>query len=67
MAELSTTYLGLPITNPLVIAASNLTESIDQIRKAVQAGPGALVVKSIFEEQIRRDMQVPQDQLEGAP
>jgi dihydroorotate dehydrogenase (fumarate) len=52
MADLSTTYLGLTLKNPLVAASSGLTDSIDGIKKLENAGIGAVVLKSIFEEEI---------------
>ncbi len=55
MADLSTTYLGLRLKNPLIVAASGLTASIEGVRKALKAGAGAVVLKSLFEEQLRSD------------
>lgn len=55
MADLSTTYLGLPIKNPLVAASSPLTASLDSLKKLEDANVGAVVLKSIFEEQIELD------------
>jgi dihydroorotate dehydrogenase (fumarate) len=52
MADLSTKYLGLTIRNPLVIGSSGLTNSVEDITKLEQYGAGAIVLKSIFEEQI---------------
>ncbi len=56
MANLSTTYLGLQLENPLIVAASGLTASVDGVHKAVDAGAGAVVLKSLFEEQLRADL-----------
>ncbi|HON14254.1 MAG TPA: dihydroorotate dehydrogenase-like protein [Treponema sp.] len=68
MANLSSTYMGLPVRNPLVVAASNLTAHRDNIQKAVDAGAGAIVLKSLFEEQIRKDLSaIPAEQLEANP
>ena len=53
MAELSTGYLGLELRNPLIVAASGLTGSVEGVKKAVVAGAGAIVLKSLFEEQLR--------------
>lgn len=52
MADLSTKYLGLTLRNPIVIGSSGLTNSVDDIVKLEQNGAGAVVLKSIFEEQI---------------
>jgi len=52
MADLSTKYLGLTLRNPIVIGSSGLTNSVEDIVKLEQNGAGAVVLKSIFEEQI---------------
>ena len=52
MTEISTSYLGLELRSPVVASASPLWESIDNIRKAEAAGAGAVVLHSLFEEQI---------------
>ncbi|MDZ7318491.1 MAG: dihydroorotate dehydrogenase-like protein [candidate division KSB1 bacterium] len=53
MMDLSTKYLGLSLKNPVVVASCGLTRNIDQIKKCEEAGAGAVVMKSLFEEQIR--------------
>ncbi len=55
MADLSTAYLGLKLRNPIVAASSNLTSTIKKILACEKAGLGALVLKSLFEEQVRHD------------
>jgi len=55
MSNLSTQYLGLELKNPLVVGASSLTLDADAVRKCAAAGAGAVVLKSLFEEQIRLD------------
>ena len=52
MIELSTTYLGLNLKNPLVASASPLSKKIDKARKLEEAGISAIVMYSLFEEQI---------------
>jgi dihydroorotate dehydrogenase (fumarate) len=52
MTDLSTTYLGLNLTNPLVASASPLSKKIDKARKLEEAGISAIVMYSLFEEQI---------------
>ncbi len=52
MAKLATSYLGLKIKNPLVVAASGLVSNVDGVMKAAEAGAGAVVLKSLFEEQL---------------
>jgi len=53
MADLSTTYLGLTLRNPFIAGASGYTANVDRIRELEQAGAGALVTASLFEEQIQ--------------
>jgi dihydroorotate dehydrogenase (fumarate) len=52
MIDLSTRYLGLSLANPLVASASPLCESLDNLRAMEDAGAGAVVLHSLFEEQI---------------
>jgi dihydroorotate dehydrogenase (fumarate) len=56
MINLETTYLGLKLKNPLVAASSGITGSVDKIRKLEEAGIGAVVLKSVFEEQINNEV-----------
>ncbi len=56
MTDLSTTYLGLRLGNPLVVGSSTHTIAADKIRQLEDAGAGAVVLKSIFEEQIRAEV-----------
>lgn len=52
MTDLSTTYLGLNLKNPLVASASPLSKKLDQAKKLEEAGISAIVMYSLFEEQI---------------
>jgi dihydroorotate dehydrogenase (fumarate) len=52
MADLSTKYLGLNLRNPIVAGSSGLTHSVKDIIEMEKSGAGAVVLKSIFEEQI---------------
>lgn len=52
MQNLSTTYMGLKLKSPVVVSSCGLTRSLENIRKAEMAGAGAVVLKSLFEEQI---------------
>lgn len=54
--DLSTTYLGLKLRTPLVPSASPLSEEIDNIKRMEDAGASAIVLYSLFEEQLRRDL-----------
>ena len=53
MIDLSTTYLGLKLRTPLVASASPLSRDIDGIRRMEEAGASAIVLYSLFEEQLR--------------
>ncbi|TFH36546.1 MAG: dihydroorotate dehydrogenase-like protein [Bacteroidia bacterium] len=52
MADLTTKYLGLLLRNPVIVGSSGLTDSVDNIIELEKAGAGAVVLKSLFEEQI---------------
>jgi dihydroorotate dehydrogenase (fumarate) len=53
--DLTTNYLGLKLRTPLVVSASPLSEEIDNIKRMADAGASAVVLYSIFEEQLRQD------------
>jgi len=53
--DLTTKYLGLTLRNPLVPSASVLTENFDNLKKMEDAGAGAIVLHSLFEEQLRQE------------
>jgi dihydroorotate dehydrogenase (fumarate) len=53
--DLSTRYLGLDLRNPLVASASPLSNSVDGVRRLADAGVGAVVLYSLFEEQLNRE------------
>ena len=53
--DLSTTYLSLKLRTPLIVAASPLSEEIDSIKQLEEAGASAVVLYSLFEEQLRQD------------
>ena len=55
MAELATTYMGLVLKNPLIIGSSGLTSSVDRIKELEANGAAAVVLKSLFEEEILLD------------
>jgi len=50
--ELSTEYMGLALRNPLVASASPLSKTVDGVRRLADAGVGAVVLYSLFEEQL---------------
>ncbi|MGO9489271.1 MAG: dihydroorotate dehydrogenase-like protein [Solirubrobacteraceae bacterium] len=51
--DLSTSYMGLQLRNPLVASASPLSYTVDGVRRLADAGVGAIVLFSLFEEQLR--------------
>ncbi len=53
MADLSTTYMGLKLKNPVIIGSSGLTRNLDNLMTIEEKGAGAVVLKSLFEEQIK--------------
>lgn len=55
--DLSTTYMGLKLRNPLVASSSPLSHKVDSIRRLEEAGTGAVVMYSLFEEQITIESQ----------
>ena len=57
MANLSTRFFGLDLKSPVIAASSSMTAHIDQIIKLAEAGAGAIVLKSIFEEEIYAELQ----------
>lgn len=54
--DLSTKYMGLTLRSPLVVSASPLSEKIDNILRMEDAGAGAVVLFSLFEEQIKQEI-----------
>lgn len=54
-ADLATTYLGLPLASPIVASASPLTGELDTARRIVDAGAAAIVMPSLFEEEILQE------------
>jgi len=52
MIDLSTSFAGLSMKSPIIVSSSGLTSSVDRIKKVAAAGAGAVVMKSLFEEQI---------------
>jgi dihydroorotate dehydrogenase (fumarate) len=53
--DLTTTYMGLKLKNPIIVGASPLTASIESIKELENAGAAAVVLHSIFEEQINHE------------
>jgi dihydroorotate dehydrogenase (fumarate) len=57
MPDLSTNYLGLKLKNPIIVGSSGLTDSVEKIKNLEDAGAGAVVLKSLFEEEIILEME----------
>ena len=53
MAKLSTSYMGIPLKNPLILGACNLSSKPETVKQLEEAGIAAIVYKSLFEEQIQ--------------
>jgi dihydroorotate dehydrogenase (fumarate) len=53
--QLATRYMGLALRNPLVASASPLSQTLDGVRRLADSGVGAVVLFSLFEEQLRRE------------
>ncbi|MBF7729403.1 dihydroorotate dehydrogenase-like protein [Pseudomonas sp. N040] len=58
MPDLSTTYLGLPLKNPLVPSSSPLSHHLDPLLHLEDAGAAAIVLHSLFEEEVRQEEQM---------
>ena len=56
MADLSTKYMGFNLKNPIIAASSGMTDSADKIKNLEVNGVGAVVLKSLFEEQIMMEI-----------
>jgi hypothetical protein len=52
VVDLTTTYLGLPLRNPLVASPSPATSTVDRVAALADAGVGAVVLPSLYEEQV---------------
>lgn len=55
MADLRTSYMGIPLANPIMVGSSPLSTRVDTIRALEAGGASAVVLKSLFEEQVRID------------
>ena len=53
MGSLQTSFCGLTLSNPIIAGASDLTSNVDSIKRIEEAGAGAIVLKSLFEEQVQ--------------
>ena len=55
MPSLETTYMNLRLNNPIIVASSGLTNSVEKIKSCEEAGAGAIVIKSLFEEVLAQE------------
>ncbi len=62
MATTTVRYLGLELTSPVILASSGFTSSVDGARRAEDAGAGAVVLKSLFEEQIAAESSLSEEE-----
>lgn len=53
MSDLRTHYMGIELKNPIIVGASNLVTDLDNLKRIEEAGAGAVVYKSLFEEQVQ--------------
>lgn len=65
MIDLSTKYLGLNLKNPIIVGSSGLTDSAHRIQELEKCGAGAVVVKSLFEEEIIKEMEESMHQMQS--
>lgn len=52
MIDISTSFVGLQLKSPIIVGSSGLTRSLDKVKSFAEAGAGAVILKSLFEEQI---------------
>lgn len=62
--DISTRYLGLRLKNPIIASASPISEKLDGIKKLEDSGAAAVVMYSLFEEQIQRERSMLEDRFE---
>jgi len=65
MATLTTKHMGVSLKNPLILGACNLSNNIDKLKEAEEAGVAAMVFRSLFEEQIQLEANELSNQLEA--
>lgn len=67
MVDLTTKFLGLTLRNPLIVGSSGLTDSVEKVKAAQDAGVGAVVLKSLFEEEIIAEMEEAMHRMTSRP
>ena len=63
MANLSMQYMGLSLPNPLIVSSCSLVMNEEGVRRCADAGAGAVVLKSLFEEQIQSEIRDMEEQM----
>jgi len=63
--DLSTTWMGIPLAHPLVPGAGPLADKLDTVRRLEDAGAPAVVMRSLFEEQLTEDQLASHHAIEG--
>src|ERR1700722_19289610 len=63
MIDVSTKYLGLKLAGPIVVSSTPLSESIENVRRMEDAGASAIVLTSLFEEQLALESRTLDDDL----
>ena len=66
MADLDVSYMGLKLKSPLVAASSGLTDNLDNLKRFEEHGVGAVVLKSLFEEEIRLEKEAKLSQMSSS-
>ncbi len=67
MIDLKTSYMGLELRNPIIVGSSGLTKSLAGIKRCADSGAGAVVLKSIFEEQFQVEQEIPEEEINIYP
>jgi len=57
MPDITTTYMGIPLKSPIIASSSSLTNSVENIKALADNGVGAVILKSVFEEEIVIEME----------
>lgn len=65
MSKLTTQHMGVALKSPLILGASNLVNNLDKLKQAEEAGVGAIIYRSLFEEQIQLEDYEMSSQLEA--
>ena len=63
MSNLTTTYVGLKLRSPIIAGSAGITETVERMKKAEDNGAGAVVMKSLFEEEVSRTSPTPRFKL----